>query len=112
MAKILIVDDKETNLCLSGKDRVRIDIRDEGIGFDMSALKPGGDPGAGFGLFSICERIGLIGGHLRIDSAPGRGSRFSLFVPKTPENKVRPGIKNDPDMDKNASAGALLAAMR
>jgi len=41
---------------------------------------PAGD-GGGFGLFSIRERIGLLGGRVEIDSAPGRGSRVALTVP-------------------------------
>jgi CheY-like chemotaxis protein len=37
--------------------------------------------GHGFGLFSIRERMSLIGGQLDIDSAPGKGSRFSITAP-------------------------------
>jgi len=36
----------------------------------------------GFGLFSIRERLELLGGRLEIDSAPGRGSRFRLLAPQ------------------------------
>jgi PAS domain S-box-containing protein len=60
---------------------VRITVRDEGVGFDMDRLKPVGDYGGCFGLFSIRERLGLIGGHFEIDSAPGEGSRFNLTLP-------------------------------
>lgn len=60
--------------------QVQVVVSDEGEGFDPSALPPAGDKG-GFGLFSIRERLGLIGGKLEIDSAPGRGSRFTLTLP-------------------------------
>jgi signal transduction histidine kinase len=40
-----------------------------------------GHDGGCFGLFSIRERLGLIGGHFEIDSSPGTGSRFTLTLP-------------------------------
>lgn len=61
--------------------KMHICISDKGAGFDPTRLKPAGDPGAGFGLFSIRERIGLIGGSLYIVSSPGMGSHFTLMVP-------------------------------
>jgi len=59
---------------------VRITVADEGPGFDPDSLAPAGREG-GFGLFSIRERIGLIGGRLELDTAPGRGCRVSLVAP-------------------------------
>ncbi|MBI4772571.1 MAG: response regulator [Deltaproteobacteria bacterium] len=58
-----------------------ITVRDEGVGFDPLQLKPSGDNYPGFGLFTIQERIDLIGGHLKISSALEKGSCFSLLVP-------------------------------
>jgi two-component system, chemotaxis family, CheB/CheR fusion protein len=58
-----------------------IKVSDEGTGFDVGRLKPAGNPGAGFGLFSIRERLGLIGGALQITSACGHGTCFVLTVP-------------------------------
>ena len=57
-----------------------ITVSDDGAGFDPGQLKPAGEEG-GFGLFSVRERIGLIGGSVEIDSAPGKGSRVALTVP-------------------------------
>ena len=59
---------------------LRVAVIDEGCGFDPRQMKPAGEEG-GFGLFSIKERIGLVGGKLEIDSTPGKGSRFNLIVP-------------------------------
>jgi two-component system CheB/CheR fusion protein len=59
---------------------LRIAVNDEGTGFDPRQLKPPGEEG-GFGLFSVRERIGLIGGRFEIDSGPSNGSRFILTVP-------------------------------
>lgn len=69
---------------------IHISVSDKGAGFEVSRLKPAGDPGAGFGLFSIRERIGLIGGCLQIDSTPGGGSCFTLTVPHRPAAAARP----------------------
>ncbi|MCE5326762.1 MAG: CHASE3 domain-containing protein [Planctomycetaceae bacterium] len=62
-------------------DRIHITVCDEGQGFDPKAIKPVGALGQGFGLFSIRERLSLVGGQFEIDSAPGKGSRFSITAP-------------------------------
>jgi CheY-like chemotaxis protein len=75
------VDSARLNLGWRKKERMlQITVSDEGSGFDPSKLKPG-RIGAGFGLFSIRERLDLVGGRLVIDSAPGQGSRFTLSAP-------------------------------
>jgi len=58
---------------------LRVVVSDEGSGFDACLFKPLGED-SGLGLFSIRERISLIGGRLKIDSAPGMGSRLTLSV--------------------------------
>jgi PAS domain S-box-containing protein len=62
-------------------DGVRIAVSDEGVGFDPAGLKAAGEKGVGFGLFSISERIGLLGGEFKVNSTPGKGSRFVLTIP-------------------------------
>lgn len=66
-----------------GADRLRIMVSDEGAGFDLARLDSGPDHDGGFGLFSIRERIALIGGSLEIDTVPGQGSRFTMVFPRT-----------------------------
>jgi signal transduction histidine kinase len=63
--------------------QVRITVSDSGVGFDSSRLKPAGADGGGFGLFSIRERLDLIGGCVEIQSTPGKGSRFILQAPSS-----------------------------
>lgn len=65
---------------LEGKG-IQITVSDNGPGFDSAKIKAVGEIGGGFGLFSIRERLLLIGGKLEIDSAPGMGSRFILTTP-------------------------------
>ncbi|MCE5327484.1 MAG: PAS domain S-box protein [Planctomycetaceae bacterium] len=62
-------------------ERLQVTVSDAGPGFDPSSLKKAGQIGAGFGLFSIQERLTFIGGAMAIDSDPGKGSRFRLTVP-------------------------------
>lgn len=72
---------------VEGKE-IRISVSDEGAGFDPAALKPPGEAGGGFGLFSIRERLDLIGGRLTIESAPGEGSRFLMTAPLNREGRT------------------------
>jgi signal transduction histidine kinase len=61
--------------------RIFVSIEDEGAGFDPSHLRTEGGNSGGFGLFSINERIGFLGGQMEINSAPGRGSLLNLAIP-------------------------------
>jgi PAS domain S-box-containing protein len=58
-----------------------LSVSDRGRGFDPRELRDA----AGFGLLSIRERVELLGGRMRIRSAAGQGSRFSIVVPAGPE---------------------------
>jgi signal transduction histidine kinase len=59
---------------------VRIVVSDAGAGFDAPDQE-GPVLSSGFGLFSIRERLELIGGRLEIEAAPGQGTRAVLVVP-------------------------------
>src|SRR5207237_1249236 len=50
-------------------DDVELRVADEGIGFDVAAIPPGR-----FGLLGMSERAHLLGGLLRVVSAPGAGT--------------------------------------
>jgi PAS domain S-box-containing protein len=65
---------------LQGK-KLQVGVSDEGRGFEPEKLEPAIALGDGFGLFSIRERLGLFGGSMEIDSAPGEGTRVVLTVP-------------------------------
>jgi signal transduction histidine kinase/ActR/RegA family two-component response regulator len=62
---------------------VQVVVSDQGVGFDPKAIPSEEAPGGGYGLFSIRERIQLVGGKLEMESAPGSGSRFVLTAPLT-----------------------------
>jgi len=59
---------------------LRIEVRDDGVGFDV-AEPTGPTADGGFGMFSIRERLELLGGRLEIASSPGQGTQVTIFVP-------------------------------
>lgn len=58
-----------------------ISVRDDGVGFDASILAKVSEPGRGFGLFSIRERLRYFGGSLVIESNIGLGTNIKLLLP-------------------------------
>ena len=63
------------------EDNIRVDVVDNGIGFEPEAVGINPEKGTGFGLFSIRERLEPLGGKLEIHSEPEKGSRLTLFAP-------------------------------
>ena len=59
---------------------VTLALSDDGSGFAPEAV-----PSDRLGLVGMRERLALLGGTLRIDSAPGRGTRITAEAPVAPE---------------------------
>jgi len=77
------VDRVALDLTLDTDERLCITVSDDGIGFDPASLGDRSrDVEVGWGLFSIRERVALLGGRLDIESAPGKGTRFRLVAPR------------------------------
>jgi signal transduction histidine kinase len=53
-----------------------LEVQDDGIGFDPGAVQEGG----GLGLPGMKERVRKIGGRLKIESAPGQGTKVVVQV--------------------------------
>lgn len=67
-------------------DRLQIQVRDEGVGFDVAAATAVPSASTGglsfkFGLCSILERMQALGGSFEIQSAPGQGVIATLTLP-------------------------------
>jgi signal transduction histidine kinase len=64
---------------------ITLTVSDDGKGFDPAAVLAReadvGVEGGHFGLRGIQDRVEMLGGTLRIDSAPGRGSSLTVTLP-------------------------------
>jgi signal transduction histidine kinase len=62
------------------EDELTLEVRDDGIGFDVGAVEATGDDTTQ-GLRNLRRRAELLGARLVTRSAPGRGTRLSLTMP-------------------------------
>jgi signal transduction histidine kinase len=53
--------------------QIELTISDSGVGTD--------DPSGGYGLIGVRERVGLLGGQVQIETAPGEGFTLRVQVP-------------------------------
>jgi len=63
-----------------GKSRLVLLVEDNGIGFDPDAMLRISDNRTNLGLLGMEERAKLCGGSLKIDSAPGHGTRLKVEI--------------------------------
>jgi signal transduction histidine kinase len=59
---------------------LRVEVSDRGRGFQWQLDMFGASTG-GFGLWSIADRVSEAGGTFRVETAPGKGSRFEMILP-------------------------------
>jgi signal transduction histidine kinase len=62
-----------------------LEIKDNGEGFDVKAVKTNYEQRGSLGMVNLDERTELINGLLHIDSAPGKGTNVQVFIPLTEE---------------------------
>jgi PAS domain S-box-containing protein len=76
---------QRVTVTLSIKDgQVHLYVRDDGIGFDVSATRQKAVLGSSLGLLSMEERALLAGGGLEHNSAIGKGTEVHAWFPLTP----------------------------
>jgi len=63
------------------ESRVTLIVRDDGVGFDPSAVSDARHDESGLGLAGMRERASLVGGSLSIDSAHGKGTLVTAQIP-------------------------------
>ncbi len=62
-------------------DILLLEIADNGVGFDVSAVTNAYEKRGSLGMVNLRERTDLINGLLHVDSAPGKGTRVRIFIP-------------------------------
>ena len=83
------VDRARVAMTKTAKGEISIVVSDAGVGFDASQMEGRTSPTGGFGLFSIRQRLGLLAGQVEITSAPGKGTRAVIRVPRNPAGHRR-----------------------
>ena len=68
-----------------------VDVSDAGAGFDPDGIGPT-PRGTGFGLLSVRERLGYLGGKVEIRSNPGLGTSVVMTVPLQPDRPAVPAL--------------------
>jgi PAS domain S-box-containing protein len=88
-----------------------ITVMDQGIGFEPAEVaEPAKGGPTGWGLFSIRERLTLLGGRFDIESSPGRGARFRLIAPLGAQDTSSPQDPQSPAVIGPASSSAASLA--
>ena len=59
----------------------RLQIEDDGKGFNVSKVTQVESSGRGAGLFTMKERVKLVGGNCHVESQAGRGTKVTVQVP-------------------------------
>lgn len=64
-----------------------LEIIDNGVGFDVSAVSESYDKrsSSSLGMVNLRERSELVNGLLQIDSKPGKGTKVQVYIPLTEE---------------------------
>ncbi len=62
-----------------------LEIRDDGVGFDVEKMRSSYETRGSLGMINLKERSELINGVLQLQSKPGVGTRVQVYIPLTEE---------------------------
>ncbi len=117
--------DEPTNMPIPAGTYVRVDVSDHGPGIDPANIHRIFDPffttkpnGTGLGLATAYAIVKKHDGHIHVDSEPGRGARFSVYLPtaraqgmvepRPPAPSLSPGVGRVLIMDDDPTVGKTL----
>lgn len=75
VVNLQFIDDLETG------ESYRIDVIDQGVGFEPDVVLEPGNARIGRGLQHMKERLRFVGGRFALDSQPGQGTRVTIVAP-------------------------------
>jgi signal transduction histidine kinase len=62
-----------------------LEVRDDGVGFDVASVNRTYDQRGSLGMVNLRERTELVNGVLDVQSSPGRGTHIQVYIPLTEE---------------------------
>ena len=113
---ILEVENREKELCLRVRDTgVGIPSDQQNVIFDMFRQVRSGDDrstgeGSGIGLAVVKELTNAMNGRIALDSEPGHGSCFSIYLPEASRTAGRRIPRTDTVESETESVFAVLVA--
>ncbi len=98
-------------------DYVRLTVRDSGPGMEKAVLARIFDPyfttrvkgeGTGLGLAVVHGIVKQYDGHIRVESDPGQGATFAVYLPVAGDCGEATGDEGDPDVPRGHGEHVLL----